>query len=108
MKDQDIRSAIVELKQVLIERLGRGIELYLYGSVARKDYGPQSDIDILLLVPGKVDTNLKEEIIDLAFYIEIKYNVVIQIITRSKEYWESGLSRVTPFHQNVRREGIQL
>lgn len=108
MKNRDIRSAIADLKQALVGRLGVGIELYLYGSVARKDYGPDSDIDILVLVPGKVDTNLKEEIIDLAFYIEIKYGVIIQIIARSKEYWESGLSAATPFHQNVGREGIRL
>jgi uncharacterized protein len=108
MKDQDIRNAIAELKQVLIQRLGIGIEVYLFGSVARDEYRPDSDIDILVLVPGKVDTNLKEEIIDLAFYIEIKYCVVIQIITRSKDYWESGLAAVTSFHQNVQREGIRL
>ncbi|MGE5340149.1 MAG: nucleotidyltransferase family protein [Candidatus Omnitrophota bacterium] len=108
MEDQDIRGAIADLKQVLTERLGVGVELYLYGSVARKDYGSDSDIDILVLIPGKVDTDLKEEIIDIAFYIEIKYSVCIQIIARSKEYWESGLSMATPFYQNVRKEGIRL
>jgi len=108
MEVQDIQSAITELKQALSERLGGGVELYLFGSVARKEYTRNSDIDILVLVPGNVDTDLKEEIIDLAFHIEIKYCVVIQIIVRSKDYWESGISSVTPLYQNVRREGIRL
>jgi predicted nucleotidyltransferase len=106
IKNKDIRNAIGEFKQILIGQFGHGIELYIFGSVARDEYGVDSDIDILVLLPGIVDTDLKERIIDLAFDIELKYNVVIQIIARSKEYWKSERASFTSFHQNVQRDGI--
>lgn len=108
MNARSIKRSIAELKSVLSNRFGSEIELYLFGSAARKDYRPDSDIDILVLVPGEVDTRLKEEIIDLAYDVELRNDVVFGIIVRSKEFWESEKASVMPFHQNLQKEALRI
>jgi predicted nucleotidyltransferase len=108
MNKKDIDRSIAELKETLANHLGNEIELYLFGSVARNDYAPESDIDILVLVPGKVDTKLEIEILDLAYDIELKYNVVFGVVVNEKEFWESEKASVMPFHQNLQREALRI
>ncbi len=108
MNDQNIKRSISALKKILQKRFGSELELYLFGSVARNDYEPDSDIDILVLIPGKVDTSLKEDIIDLAYDVELEYDVVFGIVVRSKEFWISEKAAAMPFHQNVQREAVRI
>jgi predicted nucleotidyltransferase len=108
MNKTDIAKSIAELKELMGQRFGFEMELYLFGSVARNDYGPESDIDVLVLLPGEVDTLLKTEVIDLAYGIGLKNNVVFNMITRSKKIWESDMAAVTPFHENLTREALRI
>jgi predicted nucleotidyltransferase len=108
MNEQNIKRSIAELKKRLQKHFVRELEFYLFGSVARNDYEPDSDIDILVLVPGKVDTSLKEDIIDMAYDVELKYDVVFGIVVRSKEFWISEKAEAMPFHQNVQKEGVRI
>lgn len=106
MDEKSIKNSIKELKTVLTRRFGRGIELYLFGSVARNQYHNESDIDILVLMPGEVDTDLKEEVIELAYDIELENNVVFGIVVRSREFWKSAKAALMPFHQALQREAL--
>jgi predicted nucleotidyltransferase len=108
MNKKDIKKSITELKKILFNRFGKGMELYLFGSVARNEYDPDSDIDILVLVPGKVDTKLEIEILHLAYDIELKYDVVFGMVVNEKEFWESEKASVMPFHQNLQREALRI
>jgi predicted nucleotidyltransferase len=108
MKKENIKRSLYELKKVLTKRFGSEIELYLFGSVARNDYHPESDIDILVLLPGKVDTSLEEEVFDLAYDVELEYDVVFGIVVHSKEFWASEKAAVMPFHQNLQRESLRI
>jgi predicted nucleotidyltransferase len=108
MNEQNIKRSISALKKTLQKSFGSELELYLFGSVARNNYEPDSDIDILVLVPGKVDTSLKEDIIDLAYDVELEFDVVFGIVVRSKEFWISEKAAAMPFHQNVQREAVRI
>ncbi|HLP57352.1 MAG TPA: nucleotidyltransferase domain-containing protein [Candidatus Deferrimicrobium sp.] len=108
MNKRNINRSIGELKETLANRLGNKIELYLFGSVARNDYRPGSDIDILVLVPGKVDTKLEIEILDLAYDIELKHDVVFGLVVNEKKFWNSKKASVMPFHQNLQREALRI
>lgn len=108
MNDDIIKRSIADLKEVLLLTFNDKIELYLFGSVARHDYGPESDIDILVLFQGEVDSKLKIQIIDLAFDIGLKYDIVFNVIVRSKETWKSGMAMVTPFHRNLEKEALRV
>lgn len=108
MNDDNIKKSIAELKGVLCLTFDNTIELYLFGSAARHDYGSESDIDILVLFQGEVDTKLKIQIIDLAFDIGLKYDIVFNVIVRSKETWKSGIASITPFHRNLEKEALRI
>lgn len=108
MNEKKIKDSIIELKEVLGNRFGSDIEVYLFGSAARKDYHPESDIDILVIFPGDVDTKLEEEIFDMAYDIELEYDVVFGIVVSSKEFWASEKAAVMPFYQNVQKEAMRI
>jgi predicted nucleotidyltransferase len=103
-----INRSTSELKKILINRFGKEIELYLFGSVARNDFGRESDIDILALLPDGDDMNRKKEIIDLAYDIELKYNIVFGIVVCSTEFWRSEKAAVMPFHRNLQKEAFLI
>jgi predicted nucleotidyltransferase len=108
MGNQKIQEAILELKKRLIIKFGAATELHLFGSAVRGEYGSLSDIDILVLVPLEVTNSIEEEIFDLAYDVELKFNVVFGIIVYSKKIWESPLSMCMPIYQSIKNEGIAV
>jgi len=80
----------------------------LYGSKARGDFDRDSDIDLLILVPQKINTKLEEEIYHISYGIELKYNAVFGEIIENKEFWNIPLANVMPIYQNIDREGISI
>jgi predicted nucleotidyltransferase len=108
MEEKNIKTAIKDLKQRLTGRFGSDIEAYLFGSVARGDFGPSSDIDILVLVAGEVNNSVEEEVFSLAYDMELQHNVVFGIVVYSKDFWNSRLASYMPLYKNVKREGIYV
>ncbi|HLP58475.1 MAG TPA: nucleotidyltransferase domain-containing protein [Candidatus Deferrimicrobium sp.] len=108
MNEANINSSIAALKRALIYRFGDEVELYLYGSVARNDYRYDSDIDILVLFPGEVNTDLMEEVFGLAYDVGLEQDVVFGIVVQSKKFWNSEFAAVMPFHQNLQRESLRI
>lgn len=108
MRERNIEKAIYEVKKTLNKHLEQRVELYLFGSVARGEHLPDSDIDILVLVSGQVNTSLEEKIIDLIYGIELEYNVVFGVVIYSKDFWSSQKAKVMPFYQNVQKEAQRI
>lgn len=75
---------------------------------ARGDAGPDSDVDLLILVEGDKLTLDEEETITLPLYeLELKTGIVISPIVMLKKLWENRPFK-TPFYVNVINEGIVL
>ena len=108
MREDNFEKAIRKLRECLKEMFGTEIELYLFGSVARKQYEILSDIDILVLIPGKIDNSIEEEIFGLAYEVELEFDVVFGIIVYSKEFWHSDLTAVMPLYRSIQEESIKL
>ena len=84
-------------------------QLILYGSYARGDNTPESDIDIMVLVNMDDDEikNVRGEISDRAFDLIIQYGVDISPIVINAthfNYWVDTL----PFYHQVKSEGVVL
>lgn len=94
-----IKQSISDFKQLLMER---------FGSVARGDFKPLSDIDILVLLPFDTDNSVEEEVFGLAYDIELKYGVVFGIVVYSRSFWNSPVAQYMPLHKNIEREGVVL
>jgi predicted nucleotidyltransferase len=106
MNQTQIQKAIQALKQGLVHRFGTDVELRIFGSVARGDYREYSDIDILVVLPIKVDNAVEEQVFDMAYDIELEYGLVIGTIVYSKDFWYSDRAAVMPLFRNIQREGL--
>ena len=81
--------------------------LILYGSYARGDYRPDSDIDILVLIDKDKITWDDEIKISYPLYdIELETGTMISPMIYSKKGWANH--RVSPFYENVNKEGVVL
>jgi uncharacterized protein len=79
--------------------------LILYGSYARGDYRDDSDIDLLVLLDKDKVSRIDEKKIKYPLYdIEFEMGTIISPFVISKKEWETK-HRVTPFFENVSREG---
>ncbi len=77
----------------------------LFGSQARGDYEPDSDIDVLV-VTERLDEKVREAILDEAFEISLNEDVVLIPVIYDLEGFGSPLFRAGPLYQNISQEGI--
>ncbi len=80
----------------------------LYGSYARGDYQEDSDVDLLILIDTDKITRSDEKRIKYPLYdIEFDTGIIISPLVFSKNDWETR-HKITPFYENVKREGRVL
>ena len=104
MKKQQLLSEIKRL--VLLQE--PGAEIILYGSYARGDYQPDSDMDILILLDKEKITRDDEQKISHQLYdLELGANQVISPLIRSKKIWYEKYPNTALFI-NIKKEGIRI
>lgn len=87
------------------------LELRLFGSEARGEAGPDSDLDVLVVVqPDTERTTLEDRIVDIAFDVNLELGLYISISPRvvTRGILNDPVWRETPFLKNVVRESIPL
>ena len=81
-------------------------ELILFGSYARGDFEPGSDIDLLLLLDHLDDLDTERaRYMPALCEISLRYDTVVSIIPME---YETYRTRKTPLILNVQREGVRL
>ena len=85
------------------------IKAILFGSYARGDAEPGSDIDVLILVDAsRQDISARNwQVGDLAAELLLDYGVVVSPIVENRTYFNKNVD-VVPFYRNVDREGMRL
>ena len=93
------------------EDFGEKLEsVILYGSYARGDYTPESDVDVMILVKAIAPEDLwkyKQPIIQVESELGLRYDLVISATLKDIETFNKYLD-VLPFYQNVMKEGIKV
>lgn len=102
-----VQAVLSELQMRLTSLYGDRLkQLLLYGSTARGEAEPGSDLDVLVVLQGPVDAG--QEIArtgSIVAALSLTYDVVIACVFMDQERF---LHRQGPFLRNVRREGIPL
>ena len=99
-----IKNFIKDSKQILKENLVSG---YLFGSYARNQQTPESDIDILLIVK-EFNSRIRNEMSSLSADYSLEKDVIISPIIKDLEVWEKNRKYETHFYQEIIRDGIKL
>jgi uncharacterized protein len=98
---------LTELKQRLTEHYGERLErLVLFGSQARGDAEPDSDIDVLVVLKGVVQPMQESrQVVPITADISYRHGVVIICIYVSSERFNRSATHLI---SNARREGIRI
>lgn len=104
MQQQQLLS---EIKRLVLGQQP-GAEIILYGSYARGDYQPDSDMDILILLDKEKITRDDEKNISHQLYdLELDANQAISTLIRSKKTWYEKYPNTALFI-NIQKEGIRI
>ncbi len=102
------RVEVIEQIKNIVYSIAPTAKTILFGSEARGEAHPGSDIDLLILVDGDKMSLAQEEAITLPLYeLELKTGVTISPIVMLKKLWENRPFK-TPFYVNIVNEGIVL
>lgn len=103
--EERARSEFVDgVLRILENRLEK---IVLYGSVARGSDTEESDIDIALVMHGKLDSDTEDRLSDFVVDMNLKYDKVFSVIDIDADHFRTWLE-VLPFYQSVEKEGIVL
>lgn len=101
----NIRKLMNELKEGLVRIYGDRLKgIYLYGSYARGDYRPGSDVDVMILLSDYRDY-WKEwrRSSDYVSDISLAYDVTVSCILVKEMQWKRPDK---PVLHNIRKEGL--
>ena len=103
--DKKVHKIVSELKSKIAFKY-KLKELKVLGSTARGERRDDSDIDVYILI-SEVNRKLEEELFDIAYDLELKYDCLIDLIVFD-EHTLNEKYVSTPFYQNVSNEGLNV
>lgn len=82
-------------------------EILIFGSKARGEAGPDSDLDVLIIL-GEGDNKRKREVRHLGHSLAVVSEAVPSIMVYSREEWLSREKSGSPFYRAVMRDSVRL
>lgn len=99
--------AIRDLK-IEINKIFNLYDIVLFGSIARQEADEESDLDLLIVIREEATHLVRNQISDIVFEINLKYDTNISIVVLEKTKWDNGVMHITPFYKEIEREGVYI
>ena len=105
MQEKDLR--VIEKFKLLISQKVKVLELRVFGSRARGEASPESDLDVLVVV-DYLDHSIEKYISDCAWEAGFPEDVIIMPVAISLDTLKNSPIRESVFIKNVYQEGITV
>lgn len=99
-------TAIESLKKELSSRFNL-LDLRIFGSKARKEDTPESDIDIFIEIDN-INSDIEAEIDDIVYKINLENDTFISTIIFGKKEIEEGPMSESPIYKVILKEGVPV
>ena len=83
------------------------VRMVIYGSKARGDDHPESDLDVLLIVKNEA-SDLKRPLRRIGYELAATSDAVPSILAYTQDEWESRRESGSPFQQAVERDAVSV
>jgi predicted nucleotidyltransferase len=103
-----LEKKVIERFKSLIEKKLSVHKIVLFGSRARGDAEPYSDMDVLVILDKLYDEQDIDYISDCAWEAGFQDGIVIVPVVFSKDEWENSPERYSLLAQAVEREGVLI
>ena len=105
--EQDMRQAeVLKQAKAVILSLLPDADVILYGSRARGESTWESDWDLLVLTDQPFSHELEFKLWDMLYPVMLECEAVISAFIRNRQEWSSPLSKASPYHQSIDRDGV--
>jgi predicted nucleotidyltransferase len=82
-------------------------QLLIYGSKARGDAGPDSDLDVLLIVSNHA-AKRKRQLRRIGYMLAAASSAVPSILAYTEDEWANRKQAASPFRRAVERDAVQV
>lgn len=83
-------------------------KLIVFGSRARGDADPDSDMDVIVVVDGVCDQETRSWVSESAWEAGFEVGIVVVPVVFSKDEWETGPERYSLLVRAVERDGVPV
>ncbi len=101
------KTALDKFKALLRERVSV-YKLVLFGSRARGDAGPYSDMDVLVILADISSEQDFDYVSDCAWEAGFEYGIVIVPVVFTRNEWENSPERYSLLAKAIETEGVLL
>jgi len=100
------KAALGELKRVLREQHGV-TSVLVYGSKARGDDSPDSDIDVMIVLDNHTP-RIEAAVDELVYDINLDHDCLISVVIFGRRELEEGPLAESPLYKRILAEGVPV
>ena len=98
---------IIDVFKALLNKKFQELHLIAFGSRARGDAEPDSDLDVLLIV-NELTPELEDYISECAWEAGFTYGIILVPVVFTRNEWGNGPERYSLLAEAIKSEGVNL
>ena len=105
-----VKDIVYEFAKDMHRLFGKDMSrVVIYGSYARGDYTPDSDVDIMLLVDLVAEEAdvYSDALSELGYEYNVNYNIWMMPVVKNLQHFKQWVAAY-PLYTNVQKEGVTL